>query len=159
MSLLFGYAETASSSSLSSDDNKIRRRRKTREMMSSTERPSSGSSRASSFSSFHNFSLTSSSPSSCLLLLFCLVFLAACPSSTYGRDLVVKTNYGRVRGLRENINGKQVDSFLGIPFAKPPVKDLRFKHPIKADPWDGIFNATERPNTCWQVTDTTYPGL
>ena len=60
--------------------------------------------------------------------------------------------------MRENVNGKYVDSFLGIPFAKPPVGDLRFKHPIPADPWEGIFNATEKPHTCWQVTDTTYPG-
>ena len=87
-----------------------------------------------------------------------LLLLTLCASLANGRDLVVKTNYGRVRGLRENVNGKYVDSFLGIPFAKPPVGDLRFKHPLPAEPWEGIFNATERPNTCWQVTDTTYPG-
>ena len=93
----------------------------------------------------------------CLFLLL-LLLVGACPSSSHGRDLVVKTNYGRVRGMRENVNGKYVDSFLGIPFAKPPVGDLRFKHPIPAEPWEGIFNATERPHTCWQITDTTYPG-
>ena len=91
----------------------------------------------------------------CLLLV---LLFTLCPSLASGRDLVVKTNYGRVRGLRENVNGKYVDSFLGIPYAKPPVGDLRFKHPLPAEPWEGVFNATERPNTCWQVTDTTYPG-
>lgn len=113
-------------------------------------------------------SRSSSSPSSydrrknysvfCLPLSFLLIALL-CPSLARGRDLVVKTNYGRVRGLRENVNGKQVDSFLGIPFAKPPVGDLRFKHPLPAEPWEGIFNATEKPNTCWQAPDTTYPGF
>ena len=90
--------------------------------------------------------------------ILCFLLLLLCPPVALSRDLVVKTNYGRVRGMRENVNGKYVDSFLGIPYAKPPVGDLRFKHPIPAEPWEGIFNATERPHTCWQVTDTTYPG-
>jgi len=91
--------------------------------------------------------------------ILCFLLLLLCPPVALSRDLVVKTNYGRVRGMRENVNGKYVDSFLGIPYAKPPVGDLRFKHPIPAEPWEGIFNATERPHTCWQVTDTTYPGF
>lgn len=42
---------------------------------------------------------------------------------------VIETNDGSVRGLRKTTFLKKVDfySFKGIPFAKPPIGDLRFK--------------------------------
>ncbi|CAG2107199.1 unnamed protein product [Medioppia subpectinata] len=71
--------------------------------------------------------------------------------------LLVKTNKGYVRGITlDTITGKKVDAFLGIPFAKPPVGRNRFKHPKPIDPWTNIFNATERPNSCYQLNDTTF---
>lgn len=46
-----------------------------------------------------------------------------------------KTSLGDVKGLeckKPNIEGaKQVFRFSGIPFAKPPVGDLRFEAPQK----------------------------
>ena len=42
--------------------------------------------------------------------------------------LTVPTHYGKVKGFREfSSKEKPFYSFLGIPFAKPPVDDLRFK--------------------------------
>ncbi|XP_076248655.1 uncharacterized protein LOC143188333 [Calliopsis andreniformis] len=29
-------------------------------------------------------------------------------------------------------------TFQGIPYAKPPLGDLRFKNPVEHDPWDGV---------------------
>ena len=52
--------------------------------------------------------------------------------------------------------GKHVDEFYGIPYAKPPVGDLRFKHPLPADSWTGTLNATKYPNSCWQTLDTFF---
>ena len=38
------------------------------------------------------------------------------------------TNYGRVRGLVEVVQGgKKVEKYLGIPYAQPPVGYLRFE--------------------------------
>ncbi|CEF63953.1 Carboxylesterase, type B domain-containing protein [Strongyloides ratti] len=49
----------------------------------------------------------------------------------------VETKYGPVIGKRIiNEQNKEVDAFLGIPFAKPPVGELRFKKPIQPDCWD-----------------------
>ncbi|XP_046545497.1 cholinesterase 2-like [Haliotis rubra] len=42
----------------------------------------------------------------------------------------VSTTSGRLRGNRLSVLGKSVDVYHGVRFAKPPVGDLRFKHPV-----------------------------
>lgn len=43
-----------------------------------------------------------------------------------GRQVITK--YGTIEGVRlVNDNDYQIDAFLGIPFAKPPIGPLRFK--------------------------------
>ena len=72
-------------------------------------------------------------------------------------NLMVRTTKGLVRGVTlTSATGKQLDAFFGIPYAKPPVGKYRFKHPKPTDPWYGIFNATEMPNTCFQINDTQF---
>ena len=51
---------------------------------------------------------------------------------------VVRTASGAVRGRR---NAAGIAVFLGIPFAEPPVGDLRFAAPRPARPWDGTRDA------------------
>lgn len=44
----------------------------------------------------------------------------------------VKVNQGTVRGCQEKLpDGRSFFRFSGIPFAKPPVNELRFKSPQK----------------------------
>src|SRR5262245_9443576 len=50
---------------------------------------------------------------------------------------VVRTDAGQVRGRTEN----GIAVFRGIPFAQPPVGDLRFAAPRPARPWDGVREA------------------
>ena len=43
-------------------------------------------------------------------------------------DVTVTLEQGAVKGQRiESIRDRQLLAFLGIPYAKPPVGDLRFK--------------------------------
>ncbi|GAY08439.1 carboxylesterase/lipase family protein [Pseudonocardia sp. N23] len=49
-----------------------------------------------------------------------------------------RTSAGRVRGTDE----AGVAVFRGIPFAAPPVGDLRFAAPAPPRPWDGVREAT-----------------
>lgn len=43
-------------------------------------------------------------------------------------DPIVKVNQGKLRGVYEkNLNGKNFIAFRGVPYAKPPVGNLRFK--------------------------------
>ena len=53
--------------------------------------------------------------------------------------LEAKTKYGVVLGLPSANQANSV--FKGIPFAKPPVGDLRWKAPQKPDPWDEPYKA------------------
>ena len=50
---------------------------------------------------------------------------------------VVRTAAGQVRGRTED----GVAVFRGIPFAQPPVGELRFAAPRPARPWDGVREA------------------
>lgn len=47
---------------------------------------------------------------------------------------------------------RSFDAFLNIPFAEPPVGELRFKPPQKAKPWKDIRNGTVYGPSCWQTT-------
>ncbi len=43
---------------------------------------------------------------------------------------IVDTTTGKVEGKRtQAANGKSVDMFWGIPYAEPPLGDLRFRSP------------------------------
>src|SRR5687767_729074 len=40
--------------------------------------------------------------------------------------------------------------FVGIPYGKPPVGELRFRAPEPAEPWQGVLQATEFGSPCPQ---------
>jgi para-nitrobenzyl esterase len=56
------------------------------------------------------------------------------------------------RGFIRGQTDGQVDRFLGIPYAAPPVGDLRWKAPAPPQPWIGIRNATVPGSACTQST-------
>src|SRR5579859_3969844 len=60
----------------------------------------------------------------------------------------VQTAQGAVEGLQV----KGISEFLGIPYAAPPVGDLRWRPPLAAQPWTGVRRATKFGPSCAQVT-------
>ena len=58
----------------------------------------------------------------------------------------VKTLAGVVEGKDDGT----VRAFLGIPYAQPPVGDLRWKAPVPAAKWEGVRKATEFGQHCLQ---------
>lgn len=64
--------------------------------------------------------------------------------------LVVQTTSGPVRGRSVTVQGREVHVYTGIPYAKPPVEDLRFRKPVPAEPWHGVLDATRLSATCVQ---------
>ncbi|CAF5183776.1 unnamed protein product, partial [Rotaria magnacalcarata] len=83
-------------------------------------------------------------------------------SSSSTDPLVRSTNSGRVRGFdsyfytSDSRRLHHVRAWLGIPFAKPPVGQRRFKAPERVEPWSGILNTIHFPATCWQTEQIVY---
>ncbi|KAF2902810.1 hypothetical protein ILUMI_03375 [Ignelater luminosus] len=70
--------------------------------------------------------------------------------------LDVKIEQGILRGkYQESYKGRQFSAFTGIPYAEPPVGDLRFKAAVPAKPWDGILDATKLHSVCPQINPVT----
>ena len=75
------------------------------------------------------------------LLTLSLVILTAYYARAQNALDVVQTDAGKVSGV-ENSN-KSVHIFKGIPFAAPPVGDLRWKAPQPVTPWSGVKQCAE----------------
>jgi para-nitrobenzyl esterase len=69
-------------------------------------------------------------------------------------ELVVAIEPGKVQG---DYSGES-RRFLKIPYAKPPVGDLRWKAPMKPEPWDGVRHETEFPGACAQNKSAGSPA-
>lgn len=61
---------------------------------------------------------------------------------------VRQTKYGQVRGVPGEHEG--IELFKGIPFAAPPVGELRFRAPQPPESWEGIREADQYPAVAWQ---------
>ncbi|XP_013116071.2 esterase B1 [Stomoxys calcitrans] len=57
---------------------------------------------------------------------------------------VVQTNQGLIRGCsRHTIYNDSYQAFEGIPYAQPPVGELRFKSPLPAESWSDVRDCLE----------------
>lgn len=63
------------------------------------------------------------------------------PEIDFGKEeeITLKTKKGSMKGLVHN----GVAVFKGVPYAKPPIKELRFCPPEDNEPWDGIRDCTK----------------
>ncbi|MGC2160574.1 MAG: carboxylesterase family protein [Silvibacterium sp.] len=83
-------------------------------------------------------------------LRLALALLVAAPLVAYASNsLVIKTDKGKVRGAFTTDN--QVRAFKGIPYAAPPVGDLRWQPPQPAAKWKGVRDATAFGSRCMQA--------
>ena len=60
----------------------------------------------------------------------------------------VETRQGQVEGF----TARGVEEFLGIPYAAPPVGELRWRPPAPAAPWTGVRQSKSFGPACAQVT-------
>ncbi|MFA5677165.1 MAG: carboxylesterase family protein [Pseudomonas sp.] len=58
---------------------------------------------------------------------------------TLAPQRIVDTDYGKLSGFQHD-DGSW--AWYGVPYAKPPVGELRFKPPVKPDSWEGVRWAT-----------------
>ncbi|HVZ05809.1 MAG TPA: carboxylesterase family protein [Hyphomicrobium sp.] len=75
--------------------------------------------------------------------------LTSIPALAAKSGPVVKLTDGKIQGTTEN----GVNVFKGIPYAAPPVGNLRWQPPQPVKHWKGKLDATHFANTCPQVTE------
>lgn len=74
-------------------------------------------------------------------IFICILMVCNAQTQTPGRPEVVMKS-GPVRGVSYPIAfGYVMDRFLGIPYAAPPVGNLRFSAPQPVVPWEGVREA------------------
>ena len=83
-----------------------------------------------------------------LIVLFVMTTVnvaGAQPAGTVAPPVATTAN-----GLLHGVHQSGVDQFLGIPYAKPPVGDLRWSAPQPMEGWDGVYRADGFGPRCMQ---------
>lgn len=81
-----------------------------------------------------------------LIVAAAALFASGCASTPSGQPAEIATTQGALRGVASG----GINAYLGIPYAKAPVGDLRWKPPVAADGWQGVRNAAVAGPACIQ---------
>jgi len=64
-------------------------------------------------------------------------------------SVVVTTTYGKIKGFESS---PETFGWKGIPFAKPPISELRWRAPLDPEPWEGIRDGSQFCDRCTQYS-------
>jgi len=83
------------------------------------------------------------------ILLLCISCSATQPEVTI--------KWGTIRGFEEKVLDKKVNIFLGIPFAEPPIDELRFTKSIPLrNKANGVYQANKWPKACLELYELVH---
>ena len=83
------------------------------------------------------------------LVLVCLPGTGAAPAAGQDAGRVVTVEGGQLAGAPSPL-GEGVTVYRGVPFAAPPVAELRWRPPEPPAAWEGVRDATEAAPACMQ---------
>lgn len=83
------------------------------------------------------------------LLKLLVLFLQT--QAIYGAAMNIQAPVGNIDGIEIPVDNKNIHAYLGIPFAKPPIENLRFAKPEPHESFVGTFNASQFGPTCIQM--------
>ncbi|XP_044762499.1 cocaine esterase-like [Coccinella septempunctata] len=90
------------------------------------------------------------------LILLIFIFLA---TYAHSEDPIVQISNGKIKGeMMVTPYNRSFYAFRGIPYAKPPLGDLRFQAPQKPDNWTGILNSDAKDRICIQLYSQSQPN-
>lgn len=67
--------------------------------------------------------------------------------------MIIQLPTGQIRGREEISLNKNVKfyAYQQIPYAKPPIGELRFMAPQRPEKWNGVLDCTNNTKICYQV--------
>jgi para-nitrobenzyl esterase len=74
-------------------------------------------------------------------------------STVSGSEPLVQLDAGTLRGT----HAESVIAFRGIPYARPPLGELRWRPPLPPAPWQGVRDALEPGSACTQRISGLIP--
>ena len=83
-----------------------------------------------------------------MVLLTVIFFAGACGSPSL--TTTVEVTGGKIEGFEQD----EVFVYKGIPFAAPPVGDLRWKEPGPVESWTGVKKADAFAPACMQASNS-----
>ncbi|XP_050400098.2 neuroligin-4, Y-linked-like [Patella vulgata] len=90
-----------------------------------------------------------------------LVLITYIVNCVAAEQRTVDSNVGKITGdirtVKIGPNTADITTFLGIPYAEPPVGNLRFRKPMKKAKFDNTFVASEYGASCTQVHEMYTP--
>ncbi|KAI0076889.1 alpha/beta-hydrolase [Panus rudis PR-1116 ss-1] len=92
---------------------------------------------------------------SCLLVACSTIPPLVSATATTSQSPTIQLDDGTFTGFSDGTS----NAFLNIPFAQPPIGDLRFRRPVKNKPYSGLYNATAFGPICpQQAAGYTFPS-
>ncbi|XP_068620373.1 esterase E4-like [Battus philenor] len=87
-------------------------------------------------------------------VFMCVLFILLPKSYSSDSSVSINIKQGKISGILDKSFLKNVDffSFKGIPYAQPPIGDLKFKAPVQHQGWDGEYKAFKNKPTCLQFS-------
>uniref|UniRef100_UPI00358FCD57 neuroligin-3-like n=1 Tax=Myxine glutinosa TaxID=7769 RepID=UPI00358FCD57 len=90
--------------------------------------------------------------------LWLCLWLCHTDSQQHHQSLLT-SSLGKLRGERVAVPGPGsalVDRYLAVPYAAPPIGELRFRAPEPATPWDGLRDARSPAPVCPQAAGAPW---
>ncbi len=78
----------------------------------------------------------------------CILLLST--AFAWAADPVVSVTGGQIKGRIASDGGA---AFKGVPFARPPMGDLRWREPQPVEPWTGVRDASRFRPACTQLSE------
>lgn len=94
-----------------------------------------------------------------LLLAFLIYYLFSYEPNESDKSVYITIKWGTIKGAYKEINGRKVAKFIGIPYAEPPINELRFAKPRPLQKVNqGIFDATKQLIHCINMPNIEFNG-
>ena len=92
-------------------------------------------------------------------IFFILFNLVNCYTETVINTITKETRLGPIKGVETLVHGSDatIYQYRRVPYAKPPVGNLRFSKPEPYGSWNGTLDATAFGPSCMQ--GALFPGV